>query len=54
MEVLMLLRPSYKKIRADNSSKNIRGMAGHRNLDVNLIFQEDPSVRANFSFAIQQ
>lgn len=29
-------------------------MAGIRNFDVNSIFQDDPSLRANFRFAIQQ
>lgn len=50
----MHLRPLHKKIQANSCTKTTRGMAGIRNMDVNWIFQDDPSLRANFSFAIQQ
>lgn len=50
----MHLRLLHKKIQAGSSSKNTRGMAGIRNMDMNSIFQDDPLLRANFSFAIQQ
>lgn len=36
-----------------SSSNNTRDMASTRNLDVNSIFQDDPFLKANFSFAIQ-
>lgn len=50
----MHLRPLHKEIQANSCTKTTRGMAGIRNMDVNWIFQDDPSLRANFSFAIQQ